>query len=86
MLRLERAVAAGHFEIELVSDDDVSVVDIPHFVTSRGGVVEHEARGQGGWRFRIRFPGPEDRPDAPLMARVPGSGEPRREHDAPSNE
>ena len=63
---LARAVARGPagVEVTLLADDPLAAVDVPAWCHDRGMALEEAARDAGGWRFRVRVPGPPGQPAA----------------------
>jgi tRNA 2-thiouridine synthesizing protein A len=55
-LRLRRALerAAPGEVVELVADDPLARIDVPHFAASAGHVVEATAAQGSAMRFRVR--------------------------------
>lgn len=53
VLRLEKAWQAGRRHVQIVADDPVSVVDIPHAAQKLGAQVTTHSRQEGGYTFVI---------------------------------
>ncbi len=55
VLRLEKHVQAGQKYVRIISDDPVSVIDIPLATQNLGGTILSQSRQENANTFDIRF-------------------------------